>query len=311
MSSWDVKGKFAIVTGSGSGINHAFAEQLLNAGCSVLFADIALRPEAEATISKFPHPAKDGNPSAVFHRMDQSDWSQISAVWEFALKEFGRVDLLCPGAGIWEPPSSSFWNPPGVSPLAKDNPNSAPGSYHILAVNTIGPVRFAQIAIDYWLQNKIAGNLLLVASQSAYLPTIGTPLYNTSKGALTSFTLGLAQLKARLNIRVACMCPSTTFTPAVTQEYCKDKVREIDMNMTATECAEVMLRIVTEAQYGDGNVVEAMQFGSKQKSEVRVRNVPYQLLLPEIDFNGDFAGKNILAEEEKLWEKLKTKGMRP
>ena len=121
MASWDVKGKFAIVTGAGSGmsfsrvhagcrqlillyaigINHAFAEQLLNAGCSVIFADIALRPEAEATISKFPHPAKDGKPSAVFHRMDQSDWSQIAATWDFALQTFGRVDLLCPGAGIW------------------------------------------------------------------------------------------------------------------------------------------------------------------------------------------------------------------
>ncbi|KAJ9214281.1 hypothetical protein DTO166G4_4126 [Paecilomyces variotii] len=311
MASWDVKGKFAIVTGAGSGINHAFAEQLLNAGCSVIFADITLRPEAEATISKFPHPAKDGKPSAVFHRMDQSDWSQIAATWDFALQTFGRVDLLCPGAGIWEPPSSAFWNPPGISPLSKDNPNSAPGSYHILAVNLMGPVRFAQIAIDYWLKNKIAGNLLLVASQSAYLPTIGTPLYNTSKGGLTTFTLSLAQMKARLNIRVACMCPSTTFTPAVLQEYCKDKVREIDMNMTATECAEVMLRIVTETQYGDGNVVEAMQFGTKEKSEVRVRNVPYQLLLPEIDFSGEFSGKNILAEEEKLWKRLETNGMGP
>lgn len=209
-----------------------------------------------------------------------------------------------------EPPSSTFWNPPGISPLSRDNPDAAPGSYHILAVNTIGPIRFSQIAIDYWLQNKIAGNLLIVASQSAYLPTIGTPLYNASKGALTSFTLGLSQMKARLNIRVTCICPSTTFTPAVVQEYCKEKVREIDMNMTATECAEVMLRVVTDAQYGDGNVVEAMQFGAKEKSDVRVRNVPYQSLLPAIDFSGDFAGKNIMVEEEKLWEQLKTKGMR-
>jgi NAD(P)-dependent dehydrogenase (short-subunit alcohol dehydrogenase family) len=67
----------------------------------VIFADIALRPEVEITISKFPHPAKDEKPSAVFHHMDQSDWSQISATWDFALKTFGRVDLLCPGAGLW------------------------------------------------------------------------------------------------------------------------------------------------------------------------------------------------------------------
>ncbi|RFU27483.1 hypothetical protein B7463_g8844, partial [Scytalidium lignicola] len=311
MSSWDLKGKFAIVTGAGSGINHAFADQLLNAGCSVIFADIALRPEAEETLARFPHPPKDLAPSAVFHQMDQSDWSQISATWDFALKIFGKVDLLCPGAGIWEPPSNTFWNPPGISSLSKDDPNAAPGVYHLFAVNAMGPIRLAQIAIDYWLQNKIAGNLLLIASLSAYLPSIGTPLYNSSKGALTSFTLSLAQMKSRLNIRVATICPATTFTPAVVQEYCKDKIRDFDMNMTLTECAEVMLRVVTEPQYGDGQVVEAMQFGTKEISDVKVRTVPYQTLMPAIDLNGTFSGKNIFVEEENLWDQLKTKGMRP
>ncbi|KAI8314627.1 putative oxidoreductase [Colletotrichum sp. SAR11_240] len=310
MASWDAKGKFAVVTGAGSGINLAFAEQLLTAGCSVIFADIALRPEAEELIAKYPHPSKDESPSAVYHMMDQSNWAQVSETWEFALKTFGRVDLLCPGAGIWEPPTSAFWDLPGVSPLAQDDPNAAPGVYNIFAVNAMGPIRFAQIAIDYWLQNKIAGNLIFVSSLSAYLPTIGTPLYNATKGALNSFTLSLAQMKARLGIRVASMCPATTFTPAVLQPYCVGKVREQDMNMSATECAEVMLRIVTDAAYGDGQVVEAMQFGSKEKSDVRVRVVPYQSLLPDIDFEGDFSGKNILVEEEKLWEKLKTEGVR-
>ncbi|KAF4900680.1 L-rhamnose 1-dehydrogenase [Colletotrichum viniferum] len=310
MASWDAKGKFAVVTGAGSGINLAFAEQLLTAGCSVIFADIALRPEAEELIAKYSHPSKDEPPSAVYHKMDQSNWAQVSETWEFAIKTFGRVDLLCPGAGIWEPPTSSFWDLPGVSPLAQDDPNATPGVYNIFAVNAMGPIRFAQIAIDYWLQNKIAGNLIFVSSLSAYLPTIGTPLYNATKGALNSFTLSLAQMKARLGIRVASMCPATTFTPAVLQPYCVGKVREQDMNMSATECAEVMLRIVTDAAYGDGQVVEAMQFGSKEKSDVRVRVVPYQSLLPDIDFEGDFSGKNILVEEENLWEKLKTEGVR-
>ncbi|KAH9243393.1 hypothetical protein K456DRAFT_1716968 [Colletotrichum gloeosporioides 23] len=310
MASWDAKGKFAVVTGAGSGINLAFAEQLLTAGCSVIFADIALRPEAEELIAKYPHPSKDESPSAVYHKMDQSNWAQVSETWEFALKTFGRVDLLCPGAGIWEPPTNAFWDLPGVSPLAQDDPNATPGVYNIFAVNAMGPIRFAQIAIDYWLQNKIAGNLIFVSSLSAYLPTIGTPLYNATKGALNSFTLSLAQMKARLGIGVASMCPATTFTPAVLQPYCVGKVREQDMNMSATECAEVMLRIVTDAAYGDGKVVEAMQFGSKEKSDVRVRVVPYQSLLPDIDFEGDFSGKNILVEEEKLWQKLKTEGVK-
>lgn len=211
-----------------------------------------------------------------------------------------------------EPPHSTFWQPPGISPLSKDDPNGAPGVYHLFAVNQMGPIRFAQIALDYWLTSKIPGNLLFVSSMSAYLPTIGTPLYNASKGALASFTLSLAQMKARLGVRVACMCPATTYTPAVEQEYCAGKVRAQDMNMTSEECAQIMLRLVTEEGYGNGDVVEGMQFGAQgQPSDVRVRTIPYNLLLPPINMEGEFSGKNILVEEEKLWEKLKVKGMRP
>ncbi|KAM0816307.1 hypothetical protein AB5N19_02109 [Seiridium cardinale] len=246
------------------GTNHAFAEQLLNAGTTVIFADVALRREAEATLAKFPHSSEDGRASSI-------------------------IGLLCPGAGIWEPPSSSFWHAPRISPFAKDDPSGAPDVYNIFAVNVMGPIRFVQIAIGYWLENNIAGNLVFVASRSAYTPTIGTPLYNAGKGALTTFTQSLAQLKARLNIRVTAMCPSVTYTPATQLDHCKSKIQDFDMNMTATECGKVLLR----------------------KSGARVRKIPYRNLLPDIDFNGEFSGKNIMAEEEKLYEQLKTKGMKP
>ncbi|KAF6826974.1 nad-dependent 15-hydroxyprostaglandin dehydrogenase [Colletotrichum plurivorum] len=310
MSSWDVKDKFAIVTGAGSGMRPS-SQWLLNEGCSVIFADIALRPEAEATISKYPHPSKDGSPSAVYHKMDQSNWADISATWNFALEKFERIDLLCPGAGIWELPSSAFWSPPGVSPQAEDKPNATPGVYQTFAVNAMGPIRFAQIALDYWLQHKIPGNLIIVGSMTGYLPTIGMPLYNASKGALNAFVMSLAQMRARLGIRVASVCPAAVFTPMMVRDYCAGKVREGDMTMTPAECAEFMMDVATGAEFGNGQVVEAIQFGTKEKSDVRVRVVPFLSLMPDIDLNGDFSGKNILVEEEKLWTQLKTKGMRP
>lgn len=174
----------------------------------------------------------------------------------------------------------------------------------------MGPIRFAQIALDYWLSNKIAGNLIVVSSMSAYLPTIGTPLYNVTKSGLASFVLSLAQMKARCGIRVSAMCPATTYTPAVEKDYCAGKVRECDMNMSSAECAALMMRLVTDAEYGDGTVLEGMQFGTKEKSDVRSRVVPYHTLMPPFDVEGDFSGKNIMVVEEKLWEQIGTKGMR-
>lgn len=80
----------------------AFAEHLLLAGCSVVLADLRLREEAEALVAKYPHPSADnGQASAVFHKCDQSDWASIAETWAFACKTFPRIDLLCPGAGLW------------------------------------------------------------------------------------------------------------------------------------------------------------------------------------------------------------------
>ncbi|RYO97148.1 hypothetical protein DL765_011317 [Monosporascus sp. GIB2] len=62
--------KFTIVTGGGSSICHALTKLLLAAGCSVMTADLRLRPEAGDTVNAYPHPpAEPCRPSAVFHRM--------------------------------------------------------------------------------------------------------------------------------------------------------------------------------------------------------------------------------------------------
>ncbi|KAI1871530.1 uncharacterized protein JN550_004524 [Neoarthrinium moseri] len=311
MSAWDVKGKVAIVTGGGSGINHAFVEVLLDAGCSVVVADINLRPEAEATLAKYPHPPqKEGSPSVVFKKTDQSNWAQLSELLEFTLKQFGRYELVCPGAGIWEPPSSNFWIPAGTSDIAKDDPQAAVGQWYTFAVNTTGPLRLAQLAFKYWIDNKIQGNLLLVASMGGYCETVGTPLYYASKAALLSATKSFAQMRQRLGIRVSAVCPGPCYTPLFLQEWAAPKVRPTDFTMTPKQCAETMLKIAQDAEYGDGQIVEVMMMGTRAEPRLNVRLVPYERLLPEgVGTLGD--DNNIIKEEEKLWAHLQVNGMTP
>lgn len=142
--AYDVKGKVAIVTSAGSGINHALTNILLQNGCSVVMADLKLRPEAEATLAKYQHqPGDTDKPSAIFHQTDVADWAQLQNLFDTALKTYGTVNIVVNGAGIYEPPSSTFWHPPGVSPLAKDEPDCNPGVYQTFAVNTMAPIRLA------------------------------------------------------------------------------------------------------------------------------------------------------------------------
>jgi NAD(P)-dependent dehydrogenase (short-subunit alcohol dehydrogenase family) len=186
---------------------------LLDAGASVMMADLHLRPESEATLAKYSHPPKDPeSASAVFYKMDLSDWSQISSLWENALKTFGRVDIVVNGAGIYEPPSSTFWNPPGVSLLAEDQVDASVGQYKTFGVNTIGPIRLAQIAVDYWLDNRdVQGNLLWFASLGGYVHSLQTPLYFASKAAIISVVKSLAGLRKQLGIRNSAVCPGAVY----------------------------------------------------------------------------------------------------
>lgn len=96
------KGQTAIVTGAGSGINLAFAEQLLAGGCNVVIADLALRPEAQKLVDNHISSGTSGEGRAVFQQTDVTNWEHLERLFETAEAEFGEVDIVCPGAGVYE-----------------------------------------------------------------------------------------------------------------------------------------------------------------------------------------------------------------
>ena len=96
-----VGGKVALVTGGGSGICLEFTKLLISHGCNVVIADLALRPEAEEIVNG----KAGGKAKAIFQRTDVTDWAQLGAAFEVAIKEFGHLDIVCPGAGVFEPVS--------------------------------------------------------------------------------------------------------------------------------------------------------------------------------------------------------------
>lgn len=101
----NVPGKTAIVTGAGSGINLSFAKLLLEKGCNVVIADLALRPEAQALVAEYP--LTSAGAKAVFQKTDVTDWAQLDIMFEVAIEHFGGADVVCPGAGVYEPVSKN------------------------------------------------------------------------------------------------------------------------------------------------------------------------------------------------------------
>lgn len=63
-------------------------------------ADLKLRPEAEDVFGKYRN---NKGARVLFHGTDVTDWAQLRAAFDAAMKEFGQLDIVCPGAGTFEP----------------------------------------------------------------------------------------------------------------------------------------------------------------------------------------------------------------
>ncbi|KKZ59020.1 3-hydroxybutyrate dehydrogenase [[Emmonsia] crescens] len=270
-----VKGKTAIVTGAGSGksqvpksltiysndngkykgINLCFVRLLLQNGCNCLLADLALRPEAQATVDQY----SISSPRAIFQQTDVTEWSQLDRMFEVAEKEFGQVDIVCPGAGVFEPPSSSFWYPPG-SPESRDSPFGS--RYSALDINLTHPIRTTQLAISRFANSKTPKSIVHISSIAGQGTTLLTPIYSATKHAINGFVRSLAKLD-QIGIRVTAVAPGFIKTPLWTEHL--DKMKTLDESkdvwVTPEEVAEVMLALVERDQVNEMMLSDSKEAG--------------------------------------------------
>jgi NAD(P)-dependent dehydrogenase (short-subunit alcohol dehydrogenase family) len=277
---YSVKGKTAIVTGAGSGtytfisshlhpphhskliltthqgINFSFASLLLSKGCNVLIADLSLRPEAQALLTQYPD-----SPKAIFHATDVTDWTQLEAAFTAALTHFPSIDILCPGAGIYDPAFSNFWHPPGTS-LSRDSPTG--NGYTTLDINITHPIRATQLAIAHFLNHAPAVSVqnpkrvLIISSIAGQNSNLHTPLYVAAKHAMNGFVRSFEALEARVGIRVNAVAPGVIKTPLWTEH--PEKMRFIDEGKdewaTPEEVAVAMLRCLEDEDLVGGTILE-------------------------------------------------------
>src|SRR5262245_17181224 len=91
-----LQGKAAIVTGGTRGIGKAIAHMLLEQGADVM---ICGRGEETTSASVMELAHKTGG-KVRGKAADVSDDEQVSKLFQFADKEFGRLDILINNAGI-------------------------------------------------------------------------------------------------------------------------------------------------------------------------------------------------------------------
>ncbi|KAH8662200.1 short chain dehydrogenase [Xylariales sp. PMI_506] len=307
MSPLSVAGKHAIITGAGSGISLAFARLLLSRGCSVLIGDLNLRLEAQQLLKDYPHDGSSGRPSALFQKTDVTSWRQLSSLFSQGVSAFKKVDIICPGAGLFDPTFSHFWHPPKTASNpdtpSRDSADADLGTYTTLNVNVTHPIRLSQLGIGYWTQNKMPGTLVHISSVAGHAASVGTPIYYASKHAIHGFVRSLSCLRDELNIRVGAVAPGGVMTPMLLED--SDKAKKIskipgeDILSTPEHIAEAMLELVENPDYGNGTILEV--------TPNRKRLVPLYNLEPPLP-EGIVLDGFIKAEQE-LVQRLKKDGL--
>ncbi|KAF5724791.1 15-hydroxyprostaglandin dehydrogenase [Fusarium mundagurra] len=265
--SFTVKGKTAVVTGAGSGICYHFSKVLLERGCNVVMADLALRPEASELLKAFPS-------QVLYQPTDVTKWDQLDHAFEVAKKEFGGYDVVCPGAGVYDPPFSNFWHPAGTA-LSKDVHSAS--RFASLDINLTHPIYATQQAITHFTENKKSGSIVHISSIAAQGPLLSVPLYCAAKAGISHFVRSLAGLEtppARADlasIRVTAVAPGVIKTPLWTEH--PEKLAWIDIAkdewVEPEDVALAMLSLVEKDEYVGGTVLEV---GKGQTREVHILN---------------------------------------
>ena len=189
-----LSGKVAIVTGGGSGIGRAVCELFAQEGASVVVADTD--PEGgQETVARI----KSAGGEAVFVPTDVSEESQVEELVRTALDAYGAVNVLVNNAAAFvfrtvEEITESDWR------LAID-------------VNLMG----AALLIKHVLPAmKVGGGGAIVnmGSIGGFTAQPASVPYSASKAALIQLTRSAAMELSPHQIRVNCVSPGSTLTPA-------------------------------------------------------------------------------------------------
>ena len=193
--SAELEGKVAIVTGGTSGIGRETAVLFARAGAKVVVAG-RREPEGQETVELILAAGSDG----LFVKTDVSRASEVEALVQKAVEQFGRLDVAFNNAGVEG----------AYAPIVRQSEEDFDRTINI---NLKGVWLCLKYEIWQMLKQGSSGAIVNMASVLGLVGSAGTSAYSASKHGVIGLTQTAALENAKKGIRVNAVCPGFIETP--------------------------------------------------------------------------------------------------
>jgi NAD(P)-dependent dehydrogenase (short-subunit alcohol dehydrogenase family) len=196
----DITGRTALVSGAGSGLGAATARMVVEAGGSVVIADVDAERGKQVA---------DGlGERARFVATDVTDEDSVREAVAAAAGTGGGLAVAVSCAGI----------APAERVLGRQGPHSLARFVACVQVNLVGTFNLTRLAAEAMAGNDPGddgerGVIVNTASVAAFDGQIGQAAYSATKAGVAGMTLPIARELARLGIRVLAIAPGIFDTP--------------------------------------------------------------------------------------------------
>lgn len=253
-----VKDKVFVVTGGGSGLGAATARALVEAGASVVLAD--LNREAGEKLA-----AELGAKARFIETDVVNEASAVNAI-QTAISVFGGLQGLVNCAGV----------APAEKVVGKEGPHRLESFAKTININLVGTFNMIRLAAEAMQKGEPdaggeRGVIVNTASVAAFDGQLGQAAYAASKGGIVALTLPVARELARSGIRVVTIAPGIMETPmllGMPAEVQESLGKMVPFPSRMGKPAEFagLVRHVVENAYLNGEVIRldgAIRMGAK------------------------------------------------
>ena len=187
-----LKGKVAVVTGSGSGIGRDFALAFAANGASVIVNDVSKSPEGVSAAQKVVDEIKAAGGNAAASTDSVAEWESGHRIVQAALDHFGRIDCVVNNAGIVR--DRFFFN------------MSLEEWRAVVDVHLNGSFFVARAAAPHF-KSQNSGAYVHMTSTSGLIGNLGQANYSAAKMGIAGLSKSIALDMAKFNVRSNCIAP--------------------------------------------------------------------------------------------------------